>query len=119
MRRVLVVEDDAAVRVLVERLLCGAGYSVQTAPDARQAAAYILYDLPQTPDIALLDIVLPGINGLEYADDLRHRFPSIRIVFMTGWQENLRQQDDARHRGVLLLKPFDRQSLLSALANGS
>jgi len=115
MLRVLVVEDDAAIRLLVDRVLTGAGHLVQTAPNAREATAWILYDLPQVPDVALLDIVLPETSGLEYAETLRQHFPSIRIVFMTGWPEGEGRHEEASRLGAVLLKPFNRDALLAAI----
>jgi CheY-like chemotaxis protein len=115
MLRILVVEDDAAVRGLLDLLLTSDGHVVQTARNSQEATAFMLYDIPHVPDLAILDIVLPGMSGVEYADDLRRRFPSIRLLFMTGWQENSAQQEKARRLGPILEKPFDRLTLQDAI----
>ena len=113
---ILVVEDDPSVRGLLERLLIFAGHRVQCATNAREASAFILFDIPQVPDLALLDIVLPGMSGVEYAIELRRLFPAIRILFMTGWEDDDREHHaDARRLGPILYKPFDRVTLLDAV----
>jgi FixJ family two-component response regulator len=72
--------------------------------------------MPHVPDIALLDIVLPGVSGVQYAGDLRRLFPDLRLLFMTGWGENYRHfHEDAQRLGRILYKPFDRQTLIDAI----
>jgi DNA-binding response OmpR family regulator len=117
MLRILVVEDDPAVRLMLDTVLSGQGHWVQTAPNAREATAFVLYDLPQEPDLAILDLSLPGIGGLEYAEDLRRHFPSVRLIFMTGWQDRQDEHERARQRAPLLLKPFPIQELLTTVAS--
>ena len=112
MLRILIVEDDPSVRLMLEVVLSRHGYWVQTAPSARDATAMLLYDFPVVPDLAVLDIRLPGISGIEYGEDLRRHFPSIRLVFMTGWGEQRDERQAARALGPLLVKPFHSADLL-------
>ena len=81
--RLLVVEDEAAVRHVIDRVLTGHGHHVVAAPSAIEATALLL-DFPEPPDVALLDLVLPGMSGLDYAERLAWQFPMIRLVFMTA-----------------------------------
>jgi DNA-binding response OmpR family regulator len=117
MLRVLVVEDDPMIRSLLERTLAVAGHRVQTAATAEEAAAYIGFDIPMTPDVAVLDLVLPGASGLEYGRSLKHQFPGIRLVFMTGWQDRVAAHTEARREGPLLHKPFTVKALLAAIGD--
>jgi CheY-like chemotaxis protein len=110
--RVLVVEDEPAVRHLIDRILTRRGHSVVTAPSAHDADA-ILLDFPAPIAVALLDLVLPGIGGREYADRLARRFPAIRVIFMTGWFDNPELRA-AEASGPLLLKPFSTDALIAA-----
>ena len=110
--RVLVVEDEPAVRHLIDRLLTGRGHHVLTAPTAAEATA-LLYDFPGALDVALLDLILPGMSGLTYAEQLERMFPGVRVVIMTGWMDGA-QLGAAEARGPLLWKPFSRESLISA-----
>jgi len=109
--RVLVVEDEPAVRHLLDRLLTRRGHHVITAPSAVEAAAMIL-DYGVAIDIALVDVALPGISGLEFAGGLHRDFPSARIVMMTGWLDN-DQLAVAQARGPVLLKPFRPEALFT------
>lgn len=118
--RILVVEDDASVRGLIDRVLTAAGHQVLAAPSPGEASAFVLYDMPQVPELALLDIVLPGASGLQYAGDLRRLFPAIRLLFMTGWLEDEQDlQQQARRLGRILYKPFDRRALLDAVSDAA
>lgn len=111
--RLLLVEDDPSVRHLVDRLLTGQGYHVLAAGSA-DAASALLLDFPDPPDVGVLDIVLPGISGITFADELVARYPAMRFVFMTGWLQPSKIIE-AESRGRLLLKPFAGRDLLSAV----
>jgi DNA-binding response OmpR family regulator len=111
--RVLVVEDEPSVRHVVDRILTPRGYDVILASTAYAAAA-ILLDFPAPPDVALLDLVLPGKDGLVYATELQGQFPKIRFVFMTGWI-NSHLSVAAEAYGPLLAKPFTPEALLEAI----
>ena len=110
MVRILVVDDEPSVRVLADRILSREGYWVQTAPNAREAIALVLYDLPSVPNLAILDFNLPGVHGVDFAGDLRRHFPEIRLVFMTGEQPR-----GAPDGAPVLMKPFHISELLAAV----
>lgn len=112
--RVLVVEDEPAVRGMVDIVLTRHGHNVLAAATADLARA-LLYDFPTPPDVALLDVVLPGMSGLVFADELSRQFPAIRLVFMTGWTDRVAQAE-AMRRGTLIAKPFGPGDLLQALS---
>ena len=109
--RVLVVEDEPAVRHLIDRLLTRRGHHVLAASSAVNAAAMLL-DYGVAIDAALVDVALPGIGGLEFAADLQRDFPFARIVMMTGWLDN-DQLGVAQTRGPVLLKPFRPEALFT------
>jgi two-component system cell cycle sensor histidine kinase/response regulator CckA len=111
--RILVVEDDPAVRPFLDVLLTIKGFNTLTAANAAEADALLL-DFPAPPQLAVLDIVLPGVGGLAYADTLLVRYPGIRVIFITGWEERV-PADEAHKRGQLLYKPFAPQDLLDAI----
>jgi DNA-binding response OmpR family regulator len=111
--RVLVVEDEPAVRHVIDRMLTSRGHHVLTAASVAEANALLL-DFPNVPDLALLDVVLPGMSGMAYAQLLRKQFAAIRIVFMTGYLESAKITAAALG-GPLLLKPFSAVSLLEAV----
>jgi two-component system NtrC family response regulator/two-component system response regulator AtoC len=79
--RILLVDDEAEIVRLLTRRLSRLGYDVTGAGDGTQALAL----LQQAPfDVAILDFMMPGMNGLELADQCRSRFPGVRILMLTG-----------------------------------
>lgn len=73
-------------------------------------------EFPDPPDVGLLDLILPGMNGLAYAEQLSRQYPRIRFVFMTGWAD-APHIPEAEARGSLLMKPFTIQTLLAAIGH--
>jgi two-component system nitrogen regulation response regulator NtrX len=111
--RVLIVDDDAGVRKVLRRILSSAGYSVHEAGDAFQALD--LLDA-QPPDAALLDLKMPGMDGLGLIDNLRQRGLEIPVVVLTGHGDEFTSQQvlDAG-AAAYLTKPPDRADLLLAV----
>jgi CheY-like chemotaxis protein len=81
-KRVLCIDDDAAILRLHQRLLEDAGFSVLTAASGEQALAML--EQGATADIAVLDYSMPGMNGEELSQQLRARFPKLRLVAASG-----------------------------------
>lgn len=79
--RVLVVDDEPQVRQLVTDVLALAGYEVVTAAGAAEA---LLLVAAVAPDVILLDIAMPGLDGLTALQELRGTRPSVPIVMLTG-----------------------------------
>jgi CheY-like chemotaxis protein len=111
-RTVLVVENDAAVRDVVETILTDAGYPVLTAGDG--IAAFRLFE--RHPDIALVftDIVMPKIDGLMLADMAKLRRPDIKVLYTTAFGAQALRQPGYRY-GEILDKPFRSDALLAAV----
>jgi PAS domain S-box-containing protein len=112
--RVLVVEDEAPVRAVVERTLGKQGYQVVSAGTAEAALELAARQAPF--DLLVTDVVLPGMSGRELAQRLATQARPPRVLFVSGYTE-----DAIVHRGVLepdvhfLQKPFLRAELLSAV----
>ena len=79
--RLLVVEDDADLRGLVAERLRAAGYAVETAASGPEA---ILKADAAPPDLVVLDVMLPGFDGLEVCRRLRARNPLLYVVMLTA-----------------------------------
>jgi two-component system nitrogen regulation response regulator NtrX len=111
--RILIIDDDASVRSVLKRILDGAGYGVQEAGDAFQALE--MMDA-QPPDAALLDIKMPGMDGLGLMDNLHQRGLEIPVVILTGHGDEFTSQQclDAG-AAAYLTKPPDRADLLLAV----
>jgi CheY-like chemotaxis protein len=108
--RILVVEDEDAVRDIVGEQLRGLGYDVQLAGDAEQALALLRV---HRFDLVLTDVVMPGrLNGKGLADEVARSWPGTRVVFMSGYSENALLNDGRLDSGVLLLaKPHQKADL--------
>ena len=109
---VLVVDDEPLIRVLARRFLERSGYQAMEAGSGVEA----LCVLRQQPcDIALLltDIVMPGISGIELAQEAQAVHPTLPVVFMSGYSSRLA---DNVAMYPCLQKPFRRQELVGIVA---
>src|SRR5439155_21905733 len=81
--RILVVEDEEAVRAIVGEQLRSLGYDVKMAGNAEQALGLLR---THRFDLVLTDVVMPGrLNGKGLADEIGRSWPSTRVVFMCGY----------------------------------
>ncbi|HEY7591037.1 MAG TPA: response regulator [Candidatus Limnocylindrales bacterium] len=109
-RGVLVVDDEPAVRHLVQSVLRSAGYAVTTAAGGREALRAI-YGESATPGLVVTDLDMPGMSGVELATRLTVDRPGVRIVLMTS---DVESADRARARpfvAAVLIKPFTASDL--------
>ena len=112
---VIVVDDEAPVRDVQNRMLSQAGYQVLTADDANKALAII----KERPDINLViaDVHMPEMNGDEMARHIRALRPDLKILFVTGFSDTLfTNQPILWDDQAFLDKPFTRQGLLEAVS---
>ena len=107
---ILVVEDDATVRLIVSDALKDLGYNVLTASDARHAIPVL--QSPQAIDLLISDVILPHINGRKLAETARVARPQLRVLFVSGYAENAIDRGDFLDDGMdLLTKPFALDAL--------
>jgi CheY-like chemotaxis protein len=78
---ILIVDDDATLRVILKMFFSEAGYLVQLASDGFSALAQIRQE---APDLLLSDLNMPGMSGFELLSVVRRRFPEIRVIAMSG-----------------------------------
>jgi CheY-like chemotaxis protein len=108
---ILLVEDEAAVRDLVRRVLAGLGYTVLQAREGEQALD-ICGQLRGPLHLLISDVVLPGINGWELARRLREVRPECRLLYMSGYTASVISQRGILEPGVpFLQKPFSPEAL--------
>jgi len=113
---VLVVDDEKGVRTLVHRILSAAGYDVLEATSGDHALELVA---ESEADIQALvtDVVMPGLDGKELADELAHRFPGLSVLLMSGYPDPLVAHAEALNdscRGYIQ-KPFSGDQLLDKL----
>ena len=116
--RIVVVDDDPTVADVVGRYLVRDGHTVECVHDGHEALRRIA---EQQPDLVVLDLMLPGIDGLEVCRRLRERptLNHVRIVAMTGFpsSENI-ERIMAAGADACLSKPLDSERLLEELGLG-
>ena len=113
-RRVLVVDDDALVRLGTLDMLEQLGYRAEEAEDAEMALAR-LAKWPQL-DVILVDLGLPGMSGRDLIVELRRRHPLLRIIIASGQSPSGRPHDRDSGEGIgALEKPFLPRDLNDAL----
>jgi signal transduction histidine kinase/CheY-like chemotaxis protein len=115
-RLILVVEDDPSVRRLIGSFLRVAGYQVADAGSGAAALA-VLDALGETrPHLLVSDVVLGDTSGVALSEAVRRRHPDCRVVFMTGYAENMVEQHGLSEMNARVLeKPFSRDALLEAV----
>ncbi|MDF3069078.1 MAG: Blue-light-activated protein [Polyangiaceae bacterium] len=109
--RVLLVEDEAVVRNVVERTLQRAKYEVVTATSGEEALEAVEREAPF--DLLITDVMMPGMNGWELGAELGARIPSLRVLYMSGYTEGSEVEGAAR--SPFLQKPFMPAELLTAV----
>jgi two-component system response regulator MprA len=112
--RILIVDDERAVRESLRRALELEGYEVELASDGEEAIERL--DVPSPADAAILDVLMPGIDGLEVCRRLRLSGNSVPVLMLTA-----RAEIDSRVAGLdagaddYLSKPFALAELLARL----
>jgi len=111
---ILVVEDDAMVRELVCETLEAHGYRISEA----EHPAMALEIIDRIDDVALLltDVIMPGMNGRELHRRLAARIPALKVLYMSGYSENVIANQGMLYEGVhFIQKPFSVRALLEKI----
>jgi CheY-like chemotaxis protein len=112
---ILVVEDENTVRQLAVRYLESFGYSTVQARNGEEALR-VYQRSEKKIDLVLSDIVMPNMGGPELADQLRAIPQDVRVVYMTGFAEDLpAERARASDGATTVLKPFTREALAQAV----
>jgi PAS domain S-box-containing protein len=118
--RVLVVDDDDVVRAMAIHLLEDLGYDVLSAAGGPEALAILGRDA--SIDLLFTDVVMPGMDGGELAEQAERLRPDIKVLFTSGYfQHALIRKGNITPNTNLLVKPYRRQDLarkLSAILSG-
>ena len=109
--RVMVVEDDLMVRELACETLLAGGYEVIKAESPMQAVDFIAQGA--TVDLLLTDVVMPKMNGRELYQQLSLLLPGLKVLYMSGYTDNVIADQGVLHAGVSFIqKPFSVRALL-------
>jgi len=114
MRRILVADDEANMRWVLQRALSKAGYEVEAVPDGETAIASAR---AERPDLALLDWKMPGLDGLGTLRELKTQFPDLTVIILTA-HGTTAHAVEAMKAGAYdyITKPFDVGELLLTVA---
>jgi len=108
---ILLVEDEENLRRLARQYLETQGYKVLEAADSA-AAVHICSDNPGPIHLLLTDVIMPGLNGRQLAERIVSLRPKVKVLYMSGYTENVIGHDGTLESGVnLLQKPFSLPAL--------
>ena len=106
LERILLVEDDTAVRLLAGNVLSDHGYEIVAASSPAEALK-LCAENHKAFDLLLTDVVMPGIGGLALAKELLRRFPTLKVLFVSGYTDKDVLDHSVLGKGTgFLQKPF-------------
>jgi len=109
-KRILVVDDEVGIRSLMRKILLREGYAVAEAVDAAEAIEYVRQ---QPIDLLLTDVVMPGVNGRELAEQVLLLRPAVKVLYVSGFTgETAVESGNYPPGSMWLQKPFTLGSLL-------
>lgn len=113
MKKVLVVDDDAELRATLSEILKGAGYHIDEAPSGKEAIEKIT---DKDFDIALLDLMMPKMSGIDVLKAIKKIKPKIRVIMITAFA-TVENAVDAIKKGAsdYISKPFRIDDLLTTI----
>jgi len=108
---ILLVEDNNAVRRITLRMLRSAGYQVIEARSAEEALP-LAREHAGRIGLLLTDVMMPGMNGPELAKRLAGEMPGLKVLFVSGYPDEVLREEGVLEEGVqLLMKPFSADAL--------
>ena len=112
-RKILVVDDEDALRTVLSGELVSEGYEVRTAADGDDAISSLQKD---GCDLVLLDIKMPRMNGFEVLKFIKEKFPKTKVVMLTGFAD-LKNAIESKKLGAedFVSKPYDLVDLLTTI----
>ena len=109
---ILIVEDEEAVRELIQTVLTEKGYDVISSLDP-QHAEKIATEFPGEIHLLLTDMVMPGMSGRELAERISAKRGDVRVLFMSGYTDNVITSGGMLQEGLAFLqKPFSPGALV-------
>ncbi len=113
-RRVLLVEDEFLVRLILSDALSDAGFEVTEAADGEEGVR--LLEASPRFDVIVTDLHMPGsVDGLSLARHARERDATVPVVFATARPDNVRSFDGRREHHAVVAKPYGPDQILAVL----
>ena len=112
-KKILIVDDEKDLLLMLEKRLTAEGYSVLTADNGKDA---ITIAKSKSPDLIILDVLMPGMDGCEVAERLKDDFrtQNIPIIFLTALLTR-KEEYIKDHIIAVFAKPFDSEELLDEI----
>lgn len=114
MSKILIAEDDDAMREFLAQALSRQGYTIVAVTNGADALEAM--DAAESCDLLLADIRMPGVDGISLARCARRDYPDVPIVFVTGFANEIMSEIDFEPTRVEILpKPFQLNELVSVV----
>ncbi len=116
-RRILIVDDEVAVADTLAMIFRGCGYEAHSVHSAEQAIETVS---TWQPDVAIVDVMLPQMNGIEFGIVLKSNYPACRVVLVSGHPGTGELLEIARRRGHdfdILAKPLHPDVILEIVSS--
>jgi two-component system cell cycle sensor histidine kinase/response regulator CckA len=114
---VLIVDDDAIVRRVIQGHLSNAGYRIFEAEDGQEALEVL--ERTGSVNLVIVDLVMPRLNGPTLVAELRRERPSQPVLLMSAYPAEREALEDERPGHPFLPKPFTRDQLLAKVAEAA
>ena len=115
MVRILLAEDDAATRDLVQRALGLDGHEVVVTQDGSEALEY-LRAAPAPPEMLISDVQMPGLDGIALVEASLKVAPGLRVLLMSGFADELGRAEHLRSKiARIISKPFTLEQIRTAV----
>jgi len=113
--RILIVDDEPGIRTFVDRALREVGYVTATAADGLEALR--VAEVFGAFDLLLTDLRMPAMNGDDLAERIRQREPDVKVLYLTGFSDQLFREKRTLWEGEAFLdKPSSVKGLLEAVS---
>ena len=115
--KILVVEDNGPLRRLMMRILEGCGYAVVEAASGEQGLERF-HEQASSVDLVIVDMVMPGLSGLDVAAEMERHRPGMNILYISGHASSVAMESIARRSpDRVLIKPFDAGDLIERVTH--
>lgn len=128
MKKILVIDDEEDIRVVLQQVLELEGYEVAVAADGREGLATLDRD---GADLVITDVIMPGMDGVETLEHIREKWPDMPVIVISGGGNVAPMEyqpgaiatnaylESARQAGAALsiTKPFERKELVDAVGS--
>lgn len=114
-KRLLVVDDEHPVLKLIVRILSSDNYEIQSTDSGVEAARLLDVSGFRGVDLLVTDLMMPGMNGRQLAEEVRKRYPTVRVLYVTGFSDTLFKGVNELGDGESFIeKPFGAEGLIEA-----